>query len=108
MDFIHYNPATKPFLVVESSSDEIDLEDIAIQNGDLEMIIDFDIATEVNAIEMEDIVDSLTVQLEEAFLDDNKQRYKKYDIITDPKTCCISFDTMVSFLIIYQLSVDQF
>ncbi|KAI9484248.1 MAG: hypothetical protein EXX96DRAFT_171141 [Benjaminiella poitrasii] len=78
MDFIHYNPATESLLADESSSDEMDLEDIAIQNGDLEMIIDFDRATEANVIEMGDAVYSLTVQLEEVFLDDTKQRYKKY------------------------------
>jgi hypothetical protein len=31
MDFIHYNPATEPLLVDdESSSDEMELEDIAM------------------------------------------------------------------------------
>ncbi|KAI9478818.1 MAG: hypothetical protein EXX96DRAFT_261025 [Benjaminiella poitrasii] len=78
MDFIHYNPATEPLLADESSFDEMDLEDIAIQYSDLEMIIDFDRATEANVVEMEDAVYSLTVKFEVAFLDDNKQRYKKY------------------------------
>lgn len=78
MDFIHYNPATEPLLAEESSSDEMDLEDIAIQYGDLEIIVDFDKATETKVVEMEDAVDSLTIQMKEAFLDEPKQRYKKY------------------------------
>ncbi|KAG1169809.1 hypothetical protein G6F70_007496 [Rhizopus microsporus] len=56
----------------------MDLEDIAIQYGDLKMIIDFDKATEPKVIETKDAVDSLTVQLEEAFVDEPKQQYKKY------------------------------
>lgn len=78
MDFISYNPANEPLLAEESSSDEMDLEDIAIQYGNLEMIIDFEKAAETKPVEMEEAIDSMTVQMEEVFLEENKQRYKKY------------------------------
>ncbi|KAL4205789.1 hypothetical protein AB4K20DRAFT_1963720 [Rhizopus microsporus] len=68
---------------------EMDLEDIAIQYGDLKMIIDFDKATEPKVIETKDAVDSLTVQLEEAFVDEPKQQTKGLSIPNAAKACGI-------------------
>jgi hypothetical protein len=39
MDFIHYNPGTEPLLVYnESSADEMDMEDIIVQYGQIETL----------------------------------------------------------------------
>lgn len=36
MDFIHYNPSENPYLTYDESSDEIDLDILAFQHGEIQ------------------------------------------------------------------------
>lgn len=61
MDFIHYNPFKKPLLADEESTDEMNFDDLAIQYGEVQMLIDMDIIPipERQSYEMEEIMEDL-------------------------------------------------
>jgi hypothetical protein len=77
MDFVNYNPTEEQARDGESSPDEMDIEYIAHEYGNIEKIIDLDTTSFTREVEMEDAVDALTTGLKAVAIADQK-KVKKY------------------------------
>jgi transposase len=79
MDFIHYNPSEEPLLAYDESSDEMDFNAVAIEYGEVQMLVDFDMVpvSEHQETEMKEVMDSLVKDFQEAAITVPK-KYKKY------------------------------
>ncbi|KAG0163242.1 hypothetical protein DFQ30_000474, partial [Apophysomyces sp. BC1015] len=80
MYFIQYEPTTDNYLMDDSSSDndDMDVEGVALQYGEIETLVDIDIVTKKQRIEMEDVIEELTIDMNAATVNDGKCQYKKY------------------------------
>ncbi|KAG2200873.1 hypothetical protein INT46_006435, partial [Mucor plumbeus] len=79
MDFIQYNPANEPLLADEDSSDEMDIENIAHEYGNIETLIDFDTAEQIRVTRMEDVIEDITLDIQALDVSKKTQAYKKYN-----------------------------
>ncbi|CEG78062.1 hypothetical protein RMATCC62417_12720 [Rhizopus microsporus] len=79
MDFIHYNPAGKPLLAYDDSSDEMDFDVLAIQYGEVQMLVDMDtsLVPEPQSSEMEEVMESLVETFQEVTIT-APAKYKNY------------------------------
>lgn len=79
MDFIHYNPSKEPLLADDESTDEMDFDDLAIQYGEVQMLIDMDTIPipERQSYEMEEIMEDLVEKFQEVTIK-SPAKYKKY------------------------------
>ncbi|KAI9486428.1 MAG: hypothetical protein EXX96DRAFT_646245 [Benjaminiella poitrasii] len=63
MDFINYNSALEMEIYDEQNTDEMDIEEITLEYGNLQKIIDFETASNSNTVaHMECAVDALTTE----------------------------------------------
>ncbi|KAG1136092.1 hypothetical protein G6F37_013801 [Rhizopus arrhizus] len=79
MDFIHYNPSEYPLLADDESTDEMDFSDLAIQYGEVQMLIDMDTIPipELQSSKMEEVMENLVETFQEATIK-APAKYKKY------------------------------
>lgn len=77
MNFINYNPAAELASDDESSSDEMDIEYIAHEYGNIETLIDFGAAADSEATKLEDVVDAIATELKAVTISSDKKT-KKY------------------------------
>lgn len=79
MDFIHYNPSEYPLLADDESTDEMDFSDLAIQYGEVQMLIDMDTIPipELQSSEMEEVMENLVETFQEVTIK-TPAKYKKY------------------------------
>ncbi|KAG2198142.1 hypothetical protein INT47_001540 [Mucor saturninus] len=80
MDFIHYNPSQQvSYIDMDESSDDMDFDSVAVQYGEVQMLVDIDSAhvSVPHSIEMDVEMDSLVNEFNEATLSAPK-KYKKY------------------------------
>lgn len=61
MDLIHYNHAEEPLLAYDDSCDEMDFDDLAIQYGEVQMLVDMNTipVPEPQSTEMEKVLENL-------------------------------------------------
>lgn len=79
MDFTHYNPSEDPYSGYDESSNEMDLDNLAFQLGEIKKLVDIDtvIDTDPKSTEMEEAMDSLTETFQKVTIAPS-QKYNKY------------------------------
>lgn len=76
MDYIHYQPTEDSYLT-DDTDDEMELESIAIEYGNIEMIVDLDVMLQNETVQMTEAVDSIVEEIGAVSLY-TSDRYKKY------------------------------
>ena len=79
MNFIQYNPANEPPLADEDSPDEMDIENITHEYGNIETLIDFVTAQQIRVTRMEDVIEDIILDIQALDVSKKTQTYKKYN-----------------------------